>query len=564
MIGNNTWTVTLWCSIALLAVSPKVILPPDSKRTAPLSKRLLLPAAYLSLVSIAIFVQRAPTLSFPGFLNPDEAQMTAQALVFLKNPVPWKAYDGGTGGPLLTALIAIPGLFGFAPTFVSSRFCGMLLNIATILALYALLRSLYDDAVARLGILLPAAFYAFATATNFVHYSSEQLPVFLVTLSLLLVARLYGSTGRVPVLQLLATGIVVGALPFTKLQLVPAAAFSALLALVATLFAKNTSKDLRIRDAAVLVAGFVLPTAFFIVLAAATGSLGDAFASYVLFALKYGAYMRDRPPEPLVYWREQYFLVFLANAILVAILVGASYIAYGREAQGQVFRRDRVLLSLAAVNACLAVYMLAAPGTGYPHYALLAIVPAALVVSALIGMLSHSMVAASKNAWALAAGVVAAASLGVLVMYRLAVGNPFVTADIGKLIPQSTDVAAVLRRYVHPGDTLALWGWMPQFAVDTRAVLGTRDAVTYGQISRSSLQGYYRARYMRDMRANEPVFILDAVAPDSFIYDSHKSQGLESFPELWQYVERHYHLVVSADGVRLFKRAIDSAAAGSQ
>ena len=70
----------------------------------------------------------------------------------------------------------------------------------------------------------------------------------------------------------------------------------------------------------------------------------------------------------------------------------------------------------------------------------------------------------------------------------------------------------------------------------------------------------YRKRYMSDLARTQPAFVLDAVGRNSHWLQDKKTQGIESYPELNQYIGNHYTLLGEYDDVRLFIRNDRSAA----
>ena len=55
----------------------------------------------------ALFLLRLPSLLLPFEFNPDESQMLAQGMKFLVDPVPWRAVDTTTSGPINSWLISL-------------------------------------------------------------------------------------------------------------------------------------------------------------------------------------------------------------------------------------------------------------------------------------------------------------------------------------------------------------------------------------------------------------------------------------------------------------------------
>src|SRR5689334_3294751 len=57
------------------------------------------------LLVLLLFLLRLPSALVPHELDADESQGICQGMKFLVNPIPWKAVDGGSWGPLNSYLI---------------------------------------------------------------------------------------------------------------------------------------------------------------------------------------------------------------------------------------------------------------------------------------------------------------------------------------------------------------------------------------------------------------------------------------------------------------------------
>ena len=99
---------------------------------------------------------------------------------------------------------------------------------------------------------------------------------------------------------------------------------------------------------------------------------------------------------------------------------------------------------------------------------------------------------------------------------------------------------------VRSGDTLSIWGWMPQVYVQLGLPPATRDAVSHYAVA-SSLQDYYRRRYLVDLKRGRPAIFIDAVGDGGFPAYSHwtTAQKHECFPELAKFIDDNYSLFTS-------------------
>src|SRR5262249_18388309 len=143
---------------------------------------------------------------------------------YLSHPVPWRDVDGTTSGPLNSMLLSIPMLCGAPASFQMARLVFWVSICVTLSFLYLLLRPFGSPAEVQF-VLMPAIFtYALAWFPDFIDYASETLPIPLLCVAACLLSREWRAT-RSSHVRLFFIGLILGSIPFTKLQ----ASFLALL-----------------------------------------------------------------------------------------------------------------------------------------------------------------------------------------------------------------------------------------------------------------------------------------------------------------------------------------------
>jgi hypothetical protein len=105
-----------------------------------------------------------------------------------------------------------------------------------------------------------------------------------------------------------------------------------------------------------------------------------------------------------------------------------------------------------------------------------------------------------------------------------------------------------------PGGRIAILGWAPEYAAETGAPLGTRDAISEYIFNSGSLQDYYRQRYLRDMRTNRPELFLEATLPGDHGFTKPIPVNIDAFPELEELITENYRRIAEIDGMRLYVR----------
>ena len=227
---------------------------------------------FLALAVGLLVYCRLPVLLFNQELNPDESQVIASAITLQIDPVHWRLTDGATSGPLNAYALALPGWLGPSINYMVARLVGLCLLIGTLLSFFSTVKQWLGTSVARLALLPVVTLLSFTQFNDYVHFSSEHVPLFLLSMTWWLLARFRQkpSAGG-----LYAIGLVAGMVPFAKLQAVP-------LALVTVVMAVTLSRKSRPAGATgpFWVIGMLLSTAMFVVFLP-----GREFQHYMLLLL---------------------------------------------------------------------------------------------------------------------------------------------------------------------------------------------------------------------------------------------------------------------------------------
>jgi hypothetical protein len=151
-------------------------------------------------------------------------------------------------------------------------------------------------------------------------------------------------------------------------------------------------------------------------------------------------------------------------------------------------------------------------------------------------------------------GLFAACTLLPQAISRASHPNPAVGTLVAAQAASLHPVSARLRELVRPGDTMLVWGWFPRLYTESGIPQGTREANNYREIELTTMLRFFRDRTLRDLRKNQPAFIVDAVCPGSFNYVDRRVAGLDTFPELAAYVAKNYRLREDLGGYLIYER----------
>ncbi len=505
------------------------------------------------MLLVVIFAWRWPPLFGSQEFNPDESQLIAGALTLKQDPVFWRSVDGTTSGPLnFYALLPVHAL-GVPLDYFTARLSGLLMVWGAFWALYALLRHEFSAGATLIGLAPGWTMIAVVTDRDFIHYSSEHFSVLLVAVSAWLLwrahcLRLPGQPfARLP---WLSAGLLMGMLPWAKLQSSPLAATLAAWGTYLALTASDLPWWVRVREVAVLAAAALATSVFFFASILGYGLWEHFYTCYIENNLIYASTdftIQDSVRKLEMLSSITHSVHALAVAPLMALGIGV--ISW--------FLRPRwpnTLLwpGLAFVAVALATAI--APRQGFQHY-LLYVIPVlawlgAVAYAEVMRVLDHP---SKRVAWSIAFVLLGTGSL-IANRTRLTDFPPLGMLQQSWEEPFSPQ-GKLIRAHKRPGDAIAVWGWDCQVYVEARLPHATREAHSTRQLWDSpQRETYYRPRYMADLKANRPAFFVDATGGDAFFFYDRPRWQHETFPELRAYIAEHYVLMEDFVRSRVYLR----------
>ena len=502
------------------------------------------PGMFLAFLALLCF-KRILILFINRELNPDESQLLSQAITLRHHPVYWKYVDGATMGPLSSYYAALPGYLGIPLQYMVLRWTGFFCLLTSMVSGYFTAENFFNARVARLALFPAIAFLAFTTDLDFLHATNEQLSLALIGLALWQYSRLWRRQAFTNVRALFVLGFVSSLVPFAKLQgtptvlIVVVAAFIGLLSQYA-----NVSRPAFWRALGGLLAGGLFFPVLVVVLAIAFGVFNDFIQFYIIGNFGYGAeasfwYFLSR--FPAFVGRTGDFVTFLIPTfvILIGWLLLRSRVRKGN---------DNLLVYILAL-LIVSSYAVIKPGNEFTHYLLYLVIPVCLLNAWLIArfqapLFSVFWVGVVILSVSIQAMVVAGRGTPAL-LYSFT-ENPFSLRQSYK----SPTALAVLD-LAKPGSDLVVWGWAPQYNVQTQMPQGVSDNHTIRCVMGSN-QKVHRDRYMRNIRSSRPPVFIDAVGPNSSWLNDRARYGYEQFPELKEFIDQHYRLAKEIDSNRVF------------
>jgi hypothetical protein len=515
-----------------LAVTPS---PARSRETA-------FEAAFLLSAVTVLLAGRWPVLWWPDPINPDEGAFIACAMKARFDWIPWRGFDAGSSGPLNCDILALPALFGAPLGFIAARVTALFLIAGAIFAFYYAVKWIHGTTVARLSVAPLVLLLSLTRTLDFVHYSSEHFSIFLTTLALAAAAYLARGTGsRLSRLMAYAIGgLCLGSTPFAKLQASPialAVLFSLAAALVITRPALPVSRKLEVFT--LVAALFTVPVAILISLGV-TGTLNDAIISYYTMAFDY---IGSRPPVGISYFfvSAQDFTAFLICSLVIILAAGVKLYS------GVHLDRVSVWASVSSLFITLAAFFaIYQAHRAFPHYLLFSLVPVSFCLANVLGLGKYLVPPTVR-------GTLLRAAFLLFFLLPIGIATLETSNDFNPkaIVPKRGAVAAI-SRHTRPGDRMMVWGWMPEYYVQTNTIMSTREPTIERLVLDTPYREYFRERFLSDLRAHPPVVFVDAVAPGAFTYFDRTRHGIETLPAVEAFVREYYTEREEVAGVRIF------------
>ena len=519
------------------------------------------PAVFLTLAFLAILAFRWPILADNRrYLDPDESQIMSGALTLAHDARFWLSVDGSNHGLLDELPLLIPRAIGVRVDYTSARFMSSGFAWIGVLCATLIFRRLFGPGRGALLALPLLAVNAFTDCFDFVQYGAEHSPDALVAGASWLLLTAWNSTGRnASSRRLFLAGLALGAAPFAKLQVVPLVAWIALWGYWSLATEADARGRVRRRNAVLFTSGIAAFPALMAAGILALGLWDDFWRAHIADNIGSSGgrwFTWAQTPAKFIelcgypggFGAYLYWMAGVSAAGLFAL---------------PVFERWQRRCALFALGLTLAAACAAmAPGRMHMHYLQLLIFPAGLLAGIVAGAGMDALTGRPASLPRVVRVVVPAAILVFLVVglapqvaWRAASGQPALgrfTRTRGQL--EVSPVAREILRHARPGQTLGIWGWMPGFWIETGLTQATRDGNDARQIDDTPARPYYRARFMGDLRRATPPVFIDAVGGENYSYTIRAASGHETFPELADYLSRHYRQVADTDGTRIYVR----------
>lgn len=505
---------------------------------------------FLLSAGFLIVFMRLPVLIFNQELNADESQMIAHAITLKQFPVYWESVDGTTIGPLDSYLLVLPSFFGMPFDYTTARVMGLFCVLGSLFLFFLSLKNFFGKTTARIGLLIPLFLLTFTQEIDFVHYSSEQLPLLLLCLSLWLLSLVQRPSHNLSILFTL--GFVLGLSPFAKIQVLPQAAT---IGVFAIWLAYQNGAFFRKKIFSLFAGALLFPLLFF-VWAAFMSVLDEFWDFYIIGNLIYaeggGTLWDSVLGIPAFFAKSLDFLLYLLGILILFLMaIGTHFFKPDRGTK----KLDRPIISPIVVVFILfwilaSLYAATKTGNNFIHYLNFCIYPFGLLGALLVFMIINSW---HRHPFIVVIGLFIllpfGISFGSKVSQQLTINK--YESSTNHQVPIS-DVSKLILKHAKAEQRLVVWGWRCKYHVETQMPQGAAEAHFERCIYSSPVSEKYYQGLLEDLENNQPGVFLDAVGPNSMWLNNVATQSHEAFPELKEWIENNYIFVGEAEATRVY------------
>jgi hypothetical protein len=471
-------------------------------------------------ILLLLTVGRIDSVLSPTALNPDEAQLGANARRIISSGLGFLNSDGTTSGPLNSVPLLWPWIFGGSPNLQSGRLMALLMLATTIYFIHQVLRNWAGERFAWVGTLCSVLLFTLTSHPDFLHYSSELLSVVILTGTVLLIVRFFSKNHINRLAHIAAIGVIIGATPYTKLQSVPIA-IALSFVFIWLLYRQSANKSeyfVFFASGSVLTLFFVSPLVF-------AGSID-------LFTKGYLGLARNYVSTPLTLFKtlaladsDPLLRILISITILLAITLFIKFFLGQISNRADFVSKNGTKFVIATAYASAALLAVSFPGREFPHYLVL-LWPGVIYLLVLLLLAITSLSINTKSLFVVTSLLIALVPFAnPQALQGIAIrSTEFLRADWERLKPIEK---ANLWSWTNSGknDHMLVWGWMPQWYLLASQNPATRETMNENQIRSSGLQEYFLSRLRGDLQQTRPELILDAVGGSSFAFNNSEVEG---------------------------------------
>ena len=511
------------------------------------------PSVFIILMGIGLIFFRIPNLIAPE-QNADEGQFIATAASFYAGSVFWRDV-GAAHGPLITVPLCLMNVLGFGLSYATARIFGILCILVAIIFLWKTLSEFYNDTLARIIILPLTLFFAYANLYDKMAYTSEQVPVLLISICLYLLIKSCRSDFE-SLTTVFLLGFFLGMLPLAKLTTVPIGLMIGGLAAFEIYRTKNAGLRYAAARMSLLIISALVPLMLMGIYLIRNDAVATFWQDYIMGNILYSKvglrlchYTGIKRVFIIILMLKQSgdSLFYLVATLFLPVL---AYIVNHKKVNIKSCISDKYIFYPFLILAA-SYYGVIMPGNNFPNYLLLLIAPLAIWTGAIL----WGLIQPDRN---LLTGKIFFVPYVIILLVCIASAVRYETKGIYSIEMGDTygpgEISVNILKYAQPNEKMSIWGWQPNYFVETGLIPGNYSATVnpiYFEPVNKDYKDAYLRRYVNEMKKNRPVIFLDAVSPKAFYYVD-TSFRHESFRILDDFVSQNYSIVNTIDGMRIY------------
>jgi len=474
---------------------------------------------YLFICCSCILIMRLPTL-IANELNTDESEWMAGAMTLIFNPKFWHSVDGTTSGPLNIYPLCLIYLCGFKISYTSIRlFTIIFIFFPTIILLFHTIKSQFNSEIARITILPLVLFISFVVHYDLNAYSSEHIPILLLSFALFFSVQLQNQKGSLAHFFL---GFVLGLIPYSKLQALPIGAVIGMFSVISIL--KYTENGFqKLLKLVFLVLGALIPTIITVIYLVQNNLVNDFFQSYIFNNISYSAstsYAKLLLGLPAMIWIHTKIALpfYITTGIIIILGLLQQLLTFKKLSE-----QRRILFYYALLLFLSAWYCIGKAGRGFPHYQNFILVPLIFLLGIVVGVFCECNISSSKRKYF---KIIYTSLFFFSFCTMLIMGNEWLDIlNKEGMVATLSPISLEIKKHISPYDKIAVWGsqqnkWGSnnKYYIEANATQATRESHSQRQheVVGSIQNQYYLERYLSDIKQNKPKVILDLEGDTSY------------------------------------------------
>lgn len=526
---------------------------------------------YLFIASLGILLLRLPAIcAFE--LNTDESEWITGAATLLKDFRFWHSVNGMTSGPLVIYPLCLIKIFGFSFNYANLRIFALLFCIFPVfIFVFKSFKIIYDEQIAKIIVIPLFVFLAMSEHFDLIAYNGEHIPMLLLTIAFYLFVKTFyniktDGTTNINLIYYFLCGILIGAMPYSKLQSSPIA-FSFFIGMIAV---NILSKEKPLVKNVTFIIGVLLPGLFLISYLFLYNLTTEFWNYYIVNNFEYSnrglfsaspTWLLVQKNEAVMYWHQKIFVVprlilstkdtllFFGSLILISVF-GISVLLYKFKT---ISFKNKTVIAFIFLNIIFAYFSVIKSGNIFLHYILLLVIPATLLAGFFLGLIfevfsQHRDKILKYTKYYFVVTVV------IPVIIFAIDGNCYIRDYLTNYSHKNiSNISAAIKKYTRPDDKLAVWGYLNSIYIESELIQATREPNSYLQITESPMQNYFTEKYCQDILTNKPPVFVDAVGKNCYFYYDY-FQRYENFPAVKELINNNYVLKDTIDDVRIFVR----------